>query len=133
MSIGLYALGTISLPHRPYPNATLRVIERAIAEAWRIIRDHPENGFDIKKEPEDRVTLELRNCLLNNVLAGGQFPGFTTELFDVSREGKFESYNGKHLDKMPDFHIKIKRNKPVSLLSADGLFVECKPVGADHP
>lgn len=133
MSIGLYALGPISLPHRPYPDATLRVIEKAIAEAWRIIRDQPQGGFDIKNASEDRVTLELRNCLLNTVLAGAKVPGFTTELFDVSREGKFESYDGTHLDKMPDLQIKIKRAKPVSLLSADGLFVECKPVGPDHP
>jgi len=133
MSIGLYALGPVSFPHRPYPNSTLRVVENALAEAWRIIRDHPENGFDINSATEDRITLELRNCLLNNVLAGGSVPGFTTELFDVTREGKFESYDGKHLDKMPDLHIKIRREKPVTILSADGLFVECKPIGVEHP
>jgi hypothetical protein len=133
MSVGLYALRPIALPHQPYPIATLRVVEKAIAEAWRIIRDHPEDGFDIKTANEDRITLELRNCLLNNVLAGGSVPGFTSDLFDVTREGKFESYDGTHLDKMPDFHIKIRRGKFVSLLSADGLFVECKPVGSDHP
>lgn len=133
MSIGLYALGPVSFPHRPYPNATLRVVESALAEAWRIIRERPENNFDIKTATEDRITLELRNCLLNNVMARGSIPGFTTELFDITREGKFESYDGRHLDKMPDFHIKIRRGKLPSALSADGLFVECKPVGLDHP
>jgi hypothetical protein len=56
MAIGFYNRGPISLPHPPYPKATLRVIENAIREAWRIIRDHPALGFEIDNAEENRIT-----------------------------------------------------------------------------
>jgi hypothetical protein len=133
MQIGFYNRAPLSLPHPPYPKATLRLIERAITEAWRVIRDHPEGDFKIGTADEDRITRELRTCLVNEVLDGGTVPGFTSDQFRVTREGKFESFDGAHLDKMPDLHIDIVRNSPVSLPSADGLFVECKPVDHGHP
>jgi hypothetical protein len=133
MRIGFYARGAVTLPHPPYPKATLRLVERAIAEAWQIIRDMPEGDFKIAVAQEDRITRELRTCLMNRVLDGGIVPGFTADLFRVTREGKFESFDGSYLDKMPDLHIDIVRNSPVSLPSSDGLFVECKPVDRDHP
>lgn len=70
---------------------------------------------------------------MNNVLPSGVVAGFTLANFRVMREGKFESFDGAHLDKMPDLHIDIVRDSPVGFPSADGLFVECKPVGVAHP
>jgi hypothetical protein len=133
MSIGFYVRRPVVLPHADYPKATLHVIETAIHAAWRIIRESPEGGFDIKLADEDRITRELRTCLMNMVLDGGQVAGFTSDIFFITREAKFESYDGAHLDKMPDIHIRIVRNGPVSVPSADGLFIECKPVDRDHP
>lgn len=132
MRIGFYAQGSASLPHPHYPKATLRVIEKAIAEAWRIIRDHPEGDFEIETADEDRITRDLRTCLMNNVLDGGIVPAFTSDKFHITREGKFESFDGTHLDKMPDLHLHIVRDSPASLPAADGLFVECKPIDRDH-
>lgn len=133
MAIGFYNPAPAVLPHALYPKATLRIVERAIAEAWRIIRDHPQGDFDIQTADEDRITLELTNCLMDNVLVSGVVDGFTDDLFVVGREGKFPSFDGAHLDKMPDLNIWIKRDVPQSLPSNDRLFVECKPVGRDHP
>lgn len=133
MQLGFYARGRVSLPHPPYPKATLRLIERALAEAWRIIRDQPEGDFKIDTAHENRITRELRVCLMNAVLDGGIVLGFTSDLFRVTRDGKFESFDGTHLDQMPDLHIDIVRDNPASLPSADGLFVECKPVDRKHP
>ena len=133
MRIGFYARGRIDLPHPSFPRATLRIIEQAIGEAWRIIRDEPAGDFDIIAADENRITRELRSCLLDNVLDGMAVPGFTSEFFDVNRGGEFESYNGKHLQKKPDLHISIKRKAPNILRSADGLFVECKPIDTKHP
>jgi len=132
MSIGFYEAGNVKFPHRPYPKATLRIVEGAIAEAWRIIRDKPAKGFDITTADENRITRELRTCLLNQVLDGTAIPAFTSEIFDVSRGSEFESYNGAHLQKKPDLHFAIRRDIPHILRSADGLFVECKPVDAGH-
>jgi hypothetical protein len=133
MSIGFYVRKPVVLPHSDYPKAALYIIESAIHEAWRIIRDSPEGDFDIKAADEDRITRELRTCLMNMVLDGGQVAGFTSDIFFITRDAKFESFDGSHLDKMPDIHIRIVRNGPVSVPSADGLFVECKPVDRDHP
>jgi len=133
MPIGFYTGNPITLPHSAYPKATLYVVESAISEAWRIIRDCPEGDFKIDDADEDRITRELRTCLMNMVLDRGNVPGFTSDIFRVMREGKFESFDGTHLDKMPDLHIDIVRNSPASIRSADGLFVECKPVDRNHP
>src|SRR4051812_29942218 len=133
MRIGFYSRGPVSLPHPPYPKATLSLIEKAIAEAWRIIRDHPEGDFKIGTADEDRITREVRTCLMNRVLDSGTVAGFTSDQFRVTREAKFESFAGPSLHKMPDLHIDIFRDSPRSLPSADGLFVECKPVDHDHP
>jgi hypothetical protein len=133
MAIGFYNSGPVKFPHRPYPRATLRVVEKAIAEAWRIIRDTPGVGFDINAADENRITRELRTCLVNRVLDGPEVPGFASTTFDVSRGAEFESFDGQHLSKKPDLHFAIRRNLPRSLRSADGIFVECKPVDSDHP
>jgi len=132
MRIGFYEPGQVKFPHRPYPKATLRVVEKAIVEAWRIIRDNPAAGFDIATADENRITRELRTCLLNQVLDGTAVPAFTSKTFDVNRGSEFESYDGTHLQKKPDLHFAISRDIPYILRSADGLFVECKPVDAGH-
>jgi hypothetical protein len=132
MPIGFYEPDEVRFPHRPYPKATLRVVEKAIGEAWRIIRENPGAGFDITTADENRITRELRTCLLNQVLDGAAVPAFTSETFDVNRGSEFESYDGAHLQKKPDLHFAIRRDIPRTLRSADGLFVECKPVDARH-
>ncbi|QEG32265.1 hypothetical protein GobsT_71180 [Gemmata obscuriglobus] len=133
MRIGFYTKGPVSLPHQPYPKATLLLIERAVVAAWQEIVNHPDGDFDITNANEDRITRELRTCLVNRILDGSEVPGFTSEQFSITREAKFESYDGTHLDDMPDIHVSIKRNGTVSVASNDGLFVECKPVDVDHP
>jgi hypothetical protein len=133
MRIGFYTKGPVSLPHPAFPKATLLLIERAVVAAWQVILNHPEGDFDISNAHEDRITRELRTCLMNRILDSAEVPGFTSEQFGVTREAKFESYDGTHLDDMPDIHVFIKRESPVSVASNDGLFVECKPVDQDHP
>jgi hypothetical protein len=133
MAIGFYTRGTVNLPHPEYPIATLCIIEDAIHEAWRVLREQPGGDFDIKSADEDRVTRDLVACLTNTILDGGQVAGFTSAIFCISRESKCESYDGRHLDKMPDICIRVGRRGPVGMPSADGLFVECKPVDQRHP
>jgi hypothetical protein len=82
---------------------------------------------------EDKITTELRDRLMDEVLDGGVIPAFTSETFWVNRESKFVSFDRRHLDKMPDLHVAVRRNCSPGLRSADGLFVECKPVGLTTP
>ncbi|WP_020469796.1 hypothetical protein [Zavarzinella formosa] len=129
----IYGSASVVLPNPPYPKATLRVIVEAITEAWRLLRDDPQNGFILDGATEDEITLELRNRLMDDVLDSTDFPAFTSENFWINRESKFESFDRKHLDKMPDLHVAVRRNCSPGLRSADGLFVECKPVGRPTP
>src|SRR5262245_40756833 len=115
------------LPNRPYPKATLRIVVEAIVEAWRLIHDEPRNGFTLTGAKEDDITLELRTRLMDEVLDNPKFPAFNSETFWVCREAKFESFDRKNPDKMPDLHVAVRRNCSPGLRSADGLFVECKP------
>lgn len=133
MSIGFYSPNPIILPHPPYSVSVLRIVESAIIEAWRIIKESPQGGFDVTTANEDRITRELLAALINTVLAGKLIRGFTDDVFYLVREAKFDSYNGRHLDKMPDLHVRIVSDRKVSIPSVDGLFIECKPVDIDHP
>ena len=134
MSLGFYTRGPVSLPHPPYPKATLRLIEAAIAEAWRIIREHPEGDFDMAIADEPRITREIRTCLIHQVLDGPTVSGFTSNIFTILPGGVFESFDGTHLEKRPDLYFYIERDSTTYVLrSVDGLFVECKPVDSGHP
>ena len=121
------------LPNRPFPKATLRVVVEAIVETWRLIREKPRNGFSLSAATEDVITWELRTRLMDEVLDSPKLLAFTSNIFRVYREPKSESFDRKHLDKMPDLLVAVIRNCSPGLLSADGLFVECKPVGKPTP
>jgi hypothetical protein len=123
----------VVLPNRPYPKATLRVIVEAIVEAWRLIREAPRDQFTLADATEDEITLELRTRLMDEVLDNPNFPAFTSAAFWICREAKFESFDRNHLDKMPDLYVNVRRNCSPGLPSADGLFVECKPIGRRTP
>lgn len=124
---------TVVLPNKPFPKATFRVIVEAFVEAWRLLREDPKDGFKLDGATEDSITLELRDRLMNEVLDNPKFPAFNSANFSVCREAKFESYNRSSPDKMPDLYVNVIRDCRLGLRSADGLFVECKPVGRATP
>lgn len=131
-SFPIYSRRPLALPNPPFPRATQLVVVKAIVEAWRVLRDEPRRGFDLSKATEDQITLELRNCLVDDVLESGRIKGFDPETFVVSREPKYESYDRTHPDKMPDLHVAVMRDCRPGQRSADGIFVECKPVDRDR-
>src|SRR4051794_18152453 len=94
-------------PHPAIQKRVLRVIRDAIVKAWEIIRTAPPAGFVLAGATEDLVTVALYNVLVNHVLYGRLVPGFTPDIFRVSREPKVYSYDSASLDKMPDllFHL----------------------------
>src|SRR5260370_34507171 len=85
----------------PFPKATLHLVEKAIAEAWRVIRDHPEGDFEIDIADEKRVTRELPTCLVNRILDSGTVGGFTSGVFGGTSDGRVESLDAAHLVRMP--------------------------------
>ena len=135
MSLNLYeeTPDCTRLPHPPISLRSLLVVESALCEAWRLMRDEPRKNFKLNESEEDEVTLELHERLYDEVFSKGLVPGFNTDVFaSVSREPKIRNFNRLHPDKMPDLFIQFL-DRPVGVLySQHGIFIECKPVDATH-
>ncbi|MBI1913854.1 MAG: hypothetical protein HYS12_03815 [Planctomycetes bacterium] len=110
----------------------IRIIHEAVVQAWELIRTDPPPGFNLTVAPEDEVTLVLHNTLVNRVQYTKSVPGFTPELFRVSREPKVYSFDARSLDKMPDLFFHLISDRTVAFPDLDGLYAECKPIDADH-
>lgn len=124
----------IELPHPPISPRVLLIVEKAIREAWRLLRERPRPGFDLASATEDPLTHELYEVLYDVVFKHGLVKGFDRGLLRaVAREPKFRSYDRSSLDKMPDLVIALIGRDAVVIPSQDGLFIECKPVDRDHP
>jgi len=135
MSLNLFKeTGTgIQLPHPPISLRSLLVIELALCEAWRLMREKPRGTFNLAACDEDAITLELHERLYDEVFDKGAIPGFDAEIFaSVGREPKIRNFDGTHPDKMPDLFVQFA-DRPVGVLySQHGIFIECKPVDATH-
>lgn len=118
------------LPHKPIPLAMHLIVETALREGWRRLRLHPPTGFNIETADEDVVTHELQKVLHGEVFNSEEAGGYTSALFaPPMREAKFENFNGKKRDLMPDFFFGLVNRPTGGVPWQDGLFVECKPVG----
>jgi len=132
MGYGLYA--DVELPHPPIPLVIFRIVEEACCAAWERLRTIPRVGFDLLYADEDVVTEKLYEVLFDEVFDKKIVDGFDRELFSVgTRESKLRNYDSKKLDKMPDLLVDMV-DRPTNVKhTQDRLFVECKPVDADHP
>ena len=120
------------LPHAPLPLAVWLVTEDAIRLAWVRLRQRTFEGFDLAAADEDAVTLKLHEILVDEVYGTGQVEGFDDTVIQIgSREAKIRNFDGQSPDKMPDLHIAVVGRERVRQ-SQDGIFIECKPVDADH-
>jgi len=123
----------VELPHPPISPRVLLIVEKAIREAWRLLRERPRAGFDFATATEDPLTHELYEVLYDVVFKHALVKGFDRRLLRaVVREPKVRSCNRGSLDKMPDLVIALIGRDAVAMPSQDGLFIECKPVDAAH-
>ena len=120
-------------PHPAVQKRVLRVIRDAIVKGWELIRTAPPTGFTLATATEDVVTVALYNTLVNRVLYGRLVPGFTPDLFRVSREPKVYSYDSSSLDKMPDMFFHLITDRAAAFPDQDGVYAECKPIDTSHP
>jgi hypothetical protein len=133
MAVGIYRIAGVRLPHPPIPIHLLLVVEQALTEAWKRLKRNPPAGFDITSATEDVVTFHLHEVLVNDIYRRRRVPGFVREIFDPpQREPKIGTFNRASIDKMPDLRIDLVGRPNVTLLTDDGLFVECKPVDGSH-
>jgi len=122
------------MPHPPLSVAIFLVLEEAICAAWSVLRQQPPAGFDLAKAKETVVTHHLHETLQDKVWNRAIVDGFDAEIFSsVARGPEVRSFHGSHLDKRPDMVVRLvdipERVRP----SQYGIFIECKPVDADHP
>jgi hypothetical protein len=120
--------GRSRVPHPAIPRQVLRVVRTAVIKAWEMIRTQPPTGFSLAVAPEDTITTILHNTLVNRVLHGNLVPGFTPDLFRVSREPKVYSFDASTFEKMPDLFFHLISDRQVAFPDQDGVFAECKPI-----
>jgi hypothetical protein len=132
MAYGFYRDEAAELPHKPIPLAIFLVAEEALRVAWQRLKGRKPSRIDIQTATENKVTHDFYEVICDEVFNKGLVDGFDTERFIiVPREGKFRSFDGSHLDKMPDLIIGVTGRDPYRR-SQDWLFIECKPVDAHH-
>ena len=132
MELSFYRAPLPELPHPPIPLRMLRIVENALVRAWEILRQPLRPGFDLVSANENRVTDELREVLCDEVLGRGLVDGFSQGMFIINRDAKFRNFDGSKRGLMPDLCVNLIDRPQVSVLSHDGLFIECKPVDAGH-
>ena len=135
MSLNLFegATESVQFPHPAISLRSLLVVELALCEAWRLMRDEPRGSFKLSEGEEDDVTLELHERLYDEVFCKSLIPGFNTEIFaSIAREPKIRNFDRIHPDKMPDLFVQFV-DRPIGVLySQHGIFIECKPVDTAH-
>lgn len=135
-SDGLFTLGVpvaaFELPHPPLGLPVILIVRRVLLKAFELLHDR---GFSLAQEKEDRITAALYAVIENDLRQSGAVLGFSRRTFDrVVRHTQTANFDLSKLAKSPDLWFKLRHDdepRPV-LATHDGLFVECKPVDADH-
>jgi len=135
MAVGFFTQGiTYALPHPQIPQRTILLLCKVIRRAWQLLEERPPSDFTLESEDEDTITRLLVEIIENRLRKYGEVDGFDCARFGrVSRDQKIPNFDKKHPDKMPDIFFDLKRDKLPILSNQDGLFVECKPIDAQHP
>ncbi len=134
---GLFTLGLPSERyHLPHPQLGLPVvllIRRVLLRAFELLR---EQGFNLGAANEDNITAALRSTIESNLRQTGEVRGFSKRTYEtVIRQGQWANYDGTRLTKTPDLFFKLRddeSSRGAVLSEFDGLFVEAKPVDANH-
>lgn len=123
----------LPLPHPPIPWPLLLKIEEAIGVAWGLLRDQPQEGFDLKTAEENEITHKLQIALFDRVMRDRKVEGFDRQVFTPGTRGsEVQNFNGTRRDMKPDLLIGFVGRPEVRVPTQDWLFVECKPVGPKH-
>ncbi len=123
------------LPHPAVATRLLLAAHAAFAEAFSMLRAKPPKQFVLATAQEKEITRQLKDILVNHLLTTESVPGFNKIFFSyVVRDSELTSYDGKHPDKKPDIVLGLQRPDGARVIpDQDCLFVECKPVDANHP
>lgn len=132
MGYGFYR-DEVELPHKPLPLAVFLIVEDAIRVSWERLKARPNPQINLQTATEDEVTHDLYEVIYDEVFNQGLVEGFDREhVTVVTREAKVRNFDRAKLDKMPDLLVGIVGRNDVYRNTQDWLFIECKPVDANH-
>lgn len=117
------------------PLSLMIVVQNVMSAAWRILLEDVRQGhFSVCDAIEDQITERLHMILGELDAVGDSAVLGLSELQTSVREGNVRNYDGTHLDKQPDLAF-----RPIRKLISGGntvptaIFIECKPIDAQHP
>lgn len=133
MGLHLFDDAAPDLPHPPLSPAVFLIVEDALRAAWSLVLSRPTAEFDPLTAHEDDLTHMLYKALADEIYGADVVTGFDRQLFDLpAREPKVSNYDESHPDKMPDLLVRLCDDRRVRLRTQDGIFIECKPIGASR-
>lgn len=117
------------------PLSLMIVVQNVMSAAWRILLEDVSQGhFSICDAIEDQITERLHMILGELDAAGDRSVPGLSQLQSPVREGNVRNYDGAHLDKQPDLAFRPIRNLITSVNTVPiAIFIECKPIDAQHP
>ena len=120
-----------NVPHPPVRLALSLTIEDAITVAWRWLHSEPWEGFDGDEAGEVDYTTPLHIILQDHLLGNEAVDGFTHDSFRGVERIETVNFDGTKKSKRPDLvaFLSLRVNTQPS---QDGIFIECKPVDAQH-
>jgi hypothetical protein len=133
MTLAMYKEPDFALPHPPISLSVFLVLEEAVCAAWEVLRLHLPSGFSLATAPEVNVNTYLHETLKDKVWNRDVVDGFDDELIKTITRPEVRSYDGTHVSKRPDIMVEIEGRPEGIRPSQDGVFIECKPVDANHP
>lgn len=134
---GLFTLGVppegYRLPHPPLGLPVILLVRLVVLRAFEMLE---ERGFSLATKTKDEITAALRGIIENDLRQNGSVNGFNRHTYEtVIRQGQTANFDLSKLTKAPDLCFKLRNDEeePRPVLSEyDALFVECKPIDANH-
>lgn len=135
MPVGFFTEGVdFELPHPAIDERTILIVYNVFEFAWALLKKFPPMNFDMGTADEDTITRALIEIIEGCLRKKGEVAGFNAEAFGkTTRAPEVTNFNRMHPNKKPDILFDLKREHLSVRVEHDGLFVECKPVDADHP
>lgn len=124
---------TFSVPHPPVKLALFLTLEAAFVEAWRWLHAEPWPAFNPHTAKEVDYTAQLHIILQDHLLGSEVVEGFTEDVFTLIDRIETVNFDGTKKSKRPDLiaRLPLAHRKNVQP-TQDGIFIECKPVDAEH-
>jgi len=132
--MGMYSESSeVEMPHPRLSLAIILIIEDAIRAAWLMLLNDNPARFNRLTALEETINHHLRETLQDRIWNRNKVDGFNGELVAcITSAEEIRNFDGKEFKKRPDMIVKLVGLPNNILPSQYGIFIECKPVDANH-